>query len=203
MTDEAPACGLALALSALALAVSACGSSDSDPTPAASSSDDHDTAALAAGAGWLSDQVTDGVVHNDQYDVDDYGLSVDVALALHAVDDQPDTVQAVGDQLAEARRASTPPRATAPSPPPAAPPRRLVLAQAVGADPTSYGGTDLVAQLEDTVADRGPIEGRLQDALDQKEASAVDYANVVGQAYAVTGARRRGQRRGRQPPPTS
>ena len=176
----------ALALSALALAVSACGSSDSDPTPAASSSDDHDTAALAAGAGWLGDQVTDGVVHNDQYDVDDYGLSIDVALALHAVDDQPDTVQAVGDQVAKhVGEYTSPGYGTVTSAGGVA--KALVLAQAAGADPTSYGGTDLVAQLEDTVADRGPIEGRLQDVLDKKEASAVDYANVVGQAYAVTG----------------
>ncbi|WP_344155551.1 hypothetical protein [Nocardioides koreensis] len=176
----------ALALGALALAVSACGSSDSDPTPAAASSEEHDTAALDAGAAWLDDQVTDGVVHNDQYDLDDYGLSIDVALALHAVDDQPDTVQAVSDQVAKhVGEYTSPGYGTVTSAGGTA--KALVLAQAAGADPTSYGGTDLVAQLEDTVADRGPVEGRLQDALDKKEASATDYANVVGQAYAVTG----------------
>ena len=72
--------------------------------------------------------------------------------------------------------------------------KAVVLAEAVGADPASYGGTDLVAQLERTVADRGPAAGRIQDVLDPEERSAADYANVVGQAYAVQGARR-----GRQP----
>ena len=40
-------------------------------------------------------------MHNDQYDIDDYGLGIDVALALHAVDEQPATVQAVSDRLAK------------------------------------------------------------------------------------------------------
>jgi hypothetical protein len=180
--------GLSLALGALALAASACGSTDgAQPDPGASSgSAAHDTAALSAAATWLGSQVTDGAVHNDQYDMDDYGLSIDVALALHAADQQPDTVRAVGDRLAEHVDEYTSPGfgtltsagATAKS---------VVLAQAVGADPTAYGDTDLLSRLEATVADKGPARGRIQDSLDPKQADAVDYANVVGQAYAVTG----------------
>ena len=33
-------------------------------------------------ARWLDKQLTDGLVHNDQFDFDDYGLSIDVGLAL-------------------------------------------------------------------------------------------------------------------------
>lgn len=176
--------GLALTLGAVTLLVSACGgSSDSGSTPTATQPT-YDTAAVTAGAAWLSDQVTHGVVHNDQYGIDDYGLSADVALALHDVDAQPDTVQAVSDQLAKhVKDYTSPGYGTVTSAGSTA--KAAVLAQAVGADPTSYGGQDLVAQLEGTVADRGPIKGRIQDALDTKVKSAADYANVVGQAYAV------------------
>lgn len=176
--------GLALTLGAVTLLVSACGgSSDSGSTPTATTPT-YDTSAVTAGAAWLSDQVTHGVVHNDQYGIDDYGLSADVALALHDVDAQPQTVQAVSDQLAEhVKEYTSPGYGTVTSAGSTA--KAAVLAQAAGADPTSYGGQDLVAQLEGTVADRGSIKGRIQDALDTKVKSAADYANVVGQAYAV------------------
>jgi hypothetical protein len=129
--------------------------------------------------------VTGGLVHNDQYNLDDYGLGVDVALALHAVDAEGDTVQAVSDQLAKhVTDYTSPGYGTVTSAGSTA--KAVVLAQAVGADPTSYGGQDLVTQLEDTVADKGPAAGRIQDVLDRHEANAADYANVVGQAYAVT-----------------
>jgi hypothetical protein len=32
--------------------------------------------------GWLAGQLTNGLVHNDQFDFDDYGLSIDVGIAL-------------------------------------------------------------------------------------------------------------------------
>ena len=182
---------LTLALAALALTATACGSSEGSPSSdagsgASSPAPAHDTTALALGARWLGSQVTEGTVHNEQYGIDDTGLAVDVALALHGVGEQEATVQAVSDRLAKDVATYTAPGfgtltsagATA---------KAVVLAEAVGADPSSYGGTDLVAQLEKTVADRGPAAGRIQDVLDPKERSAADYANVVGQAYAVQG----------------
>ena len=178
---------LALALGALTLAASACGSSGTDSSGSSQSpttQTQYADAPLSAGATWLSDQVTNGVVHNDQYGIDDYGLGADVALALHAVDQQPQTVQAVSDQLARHIKDYTSPGyGTVTSAGSTA--KAVVLAQAVGEDPTTYGGKDLVAQLEGTVVDHGPAAGRIQDALDPHEKSATDYANVVGQAYAV------------------
>lgn len=172
------------ALTAIAFVVSGCGSSDSGTS--SSAPDKHDTAALAAGATWLQTQVVDGAVHNDQYDFDDYGLAADIALALNAVHEQPDTVAAVSDSLAHHLDAYIAPGyGTLTSAGSTA--KALVLAQATGADPTSFGGTDLVARLESTVAKDAPVRGRIQDELDRKEKSAADYANVVGQAYAVTG----------------
>jgi len=176
--------GLTVALGALALLASACGSSDSAPKSTASETPQHDTAALAAGSSWLASQVTKGVVHNDQYDLDDYGLGVDVALALHGVGAEDSTVRAISDRLASHIDDYTAPGyGTVTSAGSTA--KAVVLAQAVGEDPTSYGGKDLVAQLEDTVADHGPATGRIQDALDPHVKSAADYANAIGQAYAV------------------
>ncbi|MGA8845164.1 MAG: prenyltransferase/squalene oxidase repeat-containing protein [Nocardioides sp.] len=125
-------------------------------------------------------------MHNDQYDFDDYGLSIDVALALDTADEQLPTVQAVGDRLAKHVEEYTAPGfGTVTSAGSTA--KAVALAGAVGADPNAFGGTDLVAQLETTVTDSGPARGRIQDVLDPKEAAAADYANVVGQAYAVLG----------------
>jgi hypothetical protein len=166
------------------LALSSCGSDESGADDTAGT--EYDTAAVTAGADWLGTQVSDGVVHNDQYDVDDLGLSVDVALSLHQVGQQDDVVRAVADQLAGGIEGYVAPGyGTLTSGGSAA--KALVLADAVGDDPTGFGGTDLVASVEDTVADDGPAQGRVQDRLDPKEKKAADYANVVGQAYAVEG----------------
>ena len=44
-------------------------------------------ASAAAGrpADWLESQLTDGLVHNDTYDFDDYGLTADTGMALAAI----------------------------------------------------------------------------------------------------------------------
>ena len=63
--------------------------------------------------------------------------------------------------------------------------KAIVFAQAAGDDPTSYGGQDLVKQLESAVATAGANKGRIQDDFDPATAS--DYANVLGQAYAAEG----------------
>ncbi|HEY0949676.1 hypothetical protein [Nocardioides sp.] len=145
-----------------------------------------DPAPAAASAAWLAGQLTDGVLHNDQYDFDDYGLSIDAALALHAVGGQDAAVQAVSDRLAANLASYTSPGyGTVLSAGGTA--KALVLAQAAGDDPTSYGGANLVDQLEGRVATGGSIAGRIQDDVDTTQAGAADYANVIGQAYAVQG----------------
>ena len=47
-----------------------------------------DPVAGSTGADWLAGQLTDGLVHNDQYAFDDYGLTIDVALGLAAAGGQ-------------------------------------------------------------------------------------------------------------------
>lgn len=145
-------------------------------------------------AQWLAGQLTDGLVRGAYLDewtdpgnptwveYIDHGLSVDTALALDAIGGHDASVTGIGDAMATQVASYTTgvdfgtddvyAGATA---------KALVLAQTVGADPATYGGTDLVTRLNRRIATTAPIRGRLRDK------SAVDYANVVGQTYAVQG----------------
>ena len=186
-----------LRLGALALRASACGcvglrvDADRERAPAVRQGRAERRLLLAG------PQVTKGVVHNDQYSLDDYGLSVDVALALNGVGAEGTTVQAISDRLASHIGDYTVPglrdgdvgrqhrqggRA--------GPGRR--------GDPTSYGGKDLVAQLEDTVggprAGRGADPGRRRPA--REECRRLRQRDRPG--VRRHGPRRRGQRRGRR-----
>jgi hypothetical protein len=124
-------------------------------------------------ARWLSDQLTDGVVHNEQYDFDDYGLSLDIFFALEALDtragDRAEIIAAfeadptvyTGAGL-EAYAGQTGKLATA--------------VQAAGRDATSFGGRDLVADAEARVGATGR-------AADQSQYG--DYSNSIGQSWVV------------------
>ncbi|MBZ5737223.1 hypothetical protein [Nocardioides mangrovi] len=166
----------ALAMSALA-ATSAPASADAttDPAPA-----------TAAGY-WLGGQLTDGLVHNRQYDFDDYGLTIDVGLAFHTLESAGaphSVVEGISDAMAAAIDSYVAPGyGTDLSAGSAA--KAAVLAQAAGDDATAYGGRDLISDLESTVGDDGALAGRIQDDWDPTVQYAADYANVLGQAFAA------------------
>lgn len=130
-----------------------------------------------ATADWLTTQLTSGVVHNDEWDYDDYGLTIDVALALQAVDAHDPTLAEIDTALRGHVADYT---GYAPEVYAGATAKLAVFVQSVGADPTTYGGTDLVKQLNKRVSTKTAIKGRLQD-----KSQYGDYANVVGQAFAV------------------
>lgn len=157
----------ALALGALA-AVPAPSYAVVDPAPATS------------GAAWLAGELEDGLVVGEFGP--DYGLTIDTALALLAVDAQPDAVAAIrtaveadvddyvtGEAFGDAGSLYAGALAKA-----------AAFAQAVGADPTAFGGRDLVADLETVASDAAGIQGRLQDV-----SSFGDFANTIGQSFAV------------------
>ncbi len=126
------------------------------------------------GARWLSSQLTDGLVHNDQHDFDDYGLTADHAFGLRATGGQPEAMQDIRTALADNVNSwimfgsDVFAGSTA---------KAVVLAQSTGADPRSFGGVNLVARLNARVADNGRIEDKSTD----------DFANTIGQAYAARG----------------
>ena len=58
--------------------------------------------------------------------------------------------------------------------------KAATFARVAGANPTSYGGVNLVTRLEERVSATAPIVGRIED-----RSSFGDYANTLGQSYAV------------------
>lgn len=102
----------------------------------------------AAGT-WLAAQLTDGVIHNDQWDYDDLGLTLDVLGALQAVEVQPATQTTILDTVT-ARVAEyveyTDGGVTTFYPGSAG--KLLVAVDSAGRDVRSVGGRDLVAQIE-------------------------------------------------------
>lgn len=126
---------------------------------------------------WLGAQLTDGLIHNDQFGFDDLGLTGDVALGLAALGDTA-TVDEIAAALAprvdewttyedDVYAGSTA--------------KALVVAQTAGEEPRSFGGSDLVQRLQARVAKRRNIEGRIRDK------SATDYSNTIGQSFAALG----------------
>ena len=147
----------------------------------------------AAPAG--SGQLTDGLVHNDQFDFDDYGLTVDAALALDAVGGQDATVRTIGrSQLARQHVDSYTtgvdfgPATSTPAPPAKA----AGLAQTAGADPTTFGGVDLVKRLT-----RGSAPtARRPPAGSRTTSESATSPTSIGQAFAAQGLDAAGSGRG-------
>src|SRR5690348_5755114 len=73
------------ALSGLALSVAATALAQPLLAPAQAATDAPATSAARAGTGWLATQLTDGVIHNDTYDFDDLGMTMDIGLSMDEV----------------------------------------------------------------------------------------------------------------------
>ncbi|MFW6774015.1 hypothetical protein ACOACO_07010 [Nocardioides sp. CPCC 205120] len=148
-----------------------------------------DAAPQAAAAAWLADQLTDGIVVSsyedystgETFSFDDHGLTVDVASALQAAGDDETVAQVVAalePHVAEytAYDGFVSGGSTA---------KLVSFLLDAGVDPTTYGETDLVAQLEGRVATEGATAGRVSDDFDPSDEYGGDYVNTFGQAYAV------------------
>lgn len=138
--------------------------------------------APAASAGdWLNEQVATGVIHNTQYDIDDYGLTADTAFALSRLGGHAKTLTKVRKTLASHIDSYTTGIDFGSSDVYAGPvAKAAVTAQILGANPKKFGGVNLIKRLTSTVATTAPIKGRIQD-----KSAFGDYANVVGQALAA------------------
>jgi len=140
-----------------------------DPSPSGTSA-----------ATWLAGELTNGVMHNPNFGgFDDYGLTIDTAFAElsmgnTSVATQIRTVIAahVNDYITGESFGDTGSTYAGPTA------KTLVLAQRTGADPTSFGGVNLVSKLEGLVAG----SGRISDV-----STFGDNANTIGQTFAVEG----------------
>lgn len=169
------------ALSGLALSVAATALAQPLLAPAAQAATDVPaTSAARAGTGWLATQLTNGVIHNDTYDFDDLGMTMDIGLSMDEVGGDQAMVRQIRSALSSRIQEYAAPAPTERYSGSLA--KSLVFAQVSGADPRTYGGLDLVAETEARVTEGGPSAGRLAD-----RSAYGDYANSFGQALAVRG----------------
>ena len=160
--------------------------------PPAQAAPAFDTRPVDAGAAWLVGQLSGShLMHNPNFGgFDDYGLSIDTEFALATVGGYDATVT----QIADAVAANVDSYTTYPTSPSngthitaGAIAKAVVAAQEASEDPTSFGGENLVQELEARVATGGAIVGRIQDQWVPGDDFEADYANVIGQAYAAEG----------------
>lgn len=134
----------------------------------------------SAAASWLVTQLEDGLMHSEEFDSPDVGLTIDVLLALDSVegfDTEAETVVAAVESAVGGYIEFDDDHYSA------ATAKALVAAIEADADPRSFGGFDLVERLESMVTtESGAGQGRLADA-----SSTGDFANTIGQAFAVRG----------------
>jgi len=137
------------------------------------------------GATWLAGQLTaGGLIHNKQYDFDDYGLTADTALALDTIRGRRAAVRHVRKALAQhVDSYTTGVDFGSPGDRYAGPiAKLLVLAQSTGGGARDFGGVNLVRQLAARVSTTAPINGRIED-----RSGFGDNANTIGQIFAVRG----------------
>jgi hypothetical protein len=132
----------------------------------------------APAASWLTGQLTGGLVHNDQYDYDDMGLSLDVFFALQQLGTGATARSSILDAIA--------PRATEyvgdGSERYAGATGKLATAvELAGRNPAGFGGRDLVTRLETRI--HSTADAQQGRAVDQSTYG--DYSNTIGQAWAV------------------
>ncbi len=176
------------ALSGLALAVATAALAQPMLAPAAqATAGETAPAAARSGTGWLATQLTDGVIHNDTYDFDDLGMTLDIGLSMGEVGGD----EALVRQLRSAMSTRIEEYVTGGA---YGDPafrlagelaKSLVFAQVSGADPATYGGYDLVTELERTVTTSGASAGRVVNYSPAPGWG--DYANSFSQALAVRG----------------
>lgn len=123
------------------------------------------------GADWLAGQLQHGLLHTGNFA--DPGLTIDGAFALDEIGGHRRALHRMTRAVARdieqytGQGAESYAGATA---------KAAVLAKETGRDPRSFGGADLIADLKGLVQPSGRIADDSQYG---------DYANVIGQAYAV------------------
>lgn len=135
-----------------------------------------DRAPARAGAAWLSGELERGLLHNEEFDFADYGLSIDAAFALAEVGKRGKVARIAKAVAADVGSYTTGADFAPGDVYAGATAKAATLAIVADRDPASFGGLDLIAQLEGLVAPSGRIG-------DQSEFG--DFANVVGQSYAA------------------
>lgn len=181
-------CAATLAVVAVVSAgLAACGANEDTSTDdrGDTASSERGEDALTLSATWLAAQADGGIAQGsfEGSTFPDYSLTVDIATALLAADEDEEAQELIDALAGEVDAYLAPGFGTTVS---AGSTAKLAhLVQESDGDATSFGAQDLVAQLEGTVSTQAPTEGRIADEIDPAVEGAADYANTFGQAYAV------------------
>jgi hypothetical protein len=150
-----------------------------------------DNRPVTIAATWVEHQLTDGLIHNDQYNFDDIGLTVDAGFGLAAVGGHTKTVSEIADAVAPQLTTGYVSGDEFASVSPygfvqvgkygAQGAKALVFAQVAGKDTATWGGLNLVTFVENRIAS-APVAGRLNS-----DSSYGDFTNTIGQAFAARG----------------
>jgi hypothetical protein len=143
------------------------------------------TSPAGHGATWLASQLApSGLIHNRQFDFDDYGLTADTGLALDTIGGRRVAVRHLRAALSQhVDSYTTGVDFAAPTDRYAGPVAKLlVLAQGTGGGARDFGGVNLVRRLSARVSTTAPIKGRIED-----KSAFGDNANTIGQIFAVRG----------------
>lgn len=164
-----------VAASTLALTVVTPSATAAPPTTTGNTDD----GAITLAGTWLKGELTDGLM--DAGGFTDFGLTLDTGFALDQAGDKSGvaTINAafqprINDYIsgeAFGDKGSTYAGSVA---------KAATFARVAGANPTSYGGVNLVTRLEERVSTTAPIVGRIED-----RSTFGDYANTLGQSYAA------------------
>ncbi|MCL2541604.1 MAG: terpene cyclase/mutase family protein [Nocardioidaceae bacterium] len=155
----------------LALGLTACGGNSSDTSSAPAAVPQAATDAVT----WLTGQLENGVLVNHQYKTNDDSTTVELAYGVRAIDPRSPALATIGKALAKDAKTYSHPGKEIYS---GATAKLLSFATDTGADPTSFGGLDLVKQMDGLTA----ASGRIADVSKYG-----DYANTFGQTWAVRG----------------
>ena len=158
-----------LAAVALTTAVAAGSTLVAAPAPAATNG------YAASATTWLNRQLTHGLVHNDQFHFDDYGLSLDVYFALKTLG-RPGIAASILDAVRRNPTAYIEFQSNASA---GATAKLATAVETDGRNPRAFGGVNLVRRLQGLVVTSGAQKGR---AVDQGPS---DFSNTIGQAFTV------------------
>jgi hypothetical protein len=164
---------LARRLAAVATTTIVAGGATLVAPPAQAATNDY----AASAASWLIRQLDGGLVHNDQFDVDDHGLSLDVYFALKSLG-RPDAASSV----IRALRSNPGAYIGAGTERFAGATGKLATAVQVNrGTPRSFGGVNLIARLQQLVDTTHA--GQVGRAVDRS--SFGEFSNTIGQAWVV------------------
>lgn len=142
---------------------------------------------------WLAGELTDGLIHNNQYAFDDYGLTLDVLMALQEADTQGSKQDAIVSAMRRNIKSyvyNFPSTAPSDGVWAGSASKALIAVQAAEKNDEDFGGVNLVSVVESAVVASGSDKGRIKDkdiAGFPDPTIPADYSNLLYQSYGLQG----------------